>query len=410
MPALALRAALASLCWGFVGGVAFALPTEDEPQDLAAQLQVGEFADVATKAERLVERIEASTGRYDAALVVPLTLLGDARMGLDDPAGALAAYDRAKHITRIVDGLQGLAQLGLLYREARAHVASGDRAAANERHELAYSLNLREYGDDPLALLPAKYRLIEWYRYNYKFRASQVLFEEVLEVARREFPPGDPRTIAALKAYVDTFRQRRFGGREPGRGGFSAWPPGHPKDPPWRSSSSFRQGRKALREILALTEANPEATKADVAAALLELADWYQLHREYGFAMRNYRRVWALLEDDEEAREAIFQVPTPLYLPMPRNPAGPRGDAEALPRRVLRDGVVRLALTITHRGDVVGRRTLRSEPDNIMEFRVRKATKSARYRPAFHSGDPQPRRGVEIEYRYQYVPGELAAR
>ena len=372
-----------------------------ELASMEAQLQVGEFAAVAERAERLTARIEAQRGRYDAALAKPLTLLGDARMGGGDADGALQAYDRAKHIVRIADGLQGVAQLHLLYREANALVELGDRQGANERHELAYSLKLRQHGAEDARLLPALYRLANWYRHNYKFRASQLLYEQIISIGKRSYPPGDHRIADALRQYAASLKERRFGTRLAGRGGFSAWPPGHPPDPPWYGKSPFRRGRAVRREILALTQATPNATDAEVATAVVELADWHLLHYEYGLAMGYYRRAWNLLKSDAHARAEIFEEPTPLYLRLPRNPA--RASSRQGPPR---DGVVRLALNVTHRGDVVGRRTLLAEPYNIMEFRVRKAAKRARYRPAFRAGNPVPRRNLQLEFKYQYHLGD----
>ena len=246
--------------------------------NLGTQLEVGEYAAVATGAEQLVASIEARAGRYDSTLVAALTLLGDAQMGLDDPESALAAYDRAKHILRIGEGVQGLSQIELLYREADALIAMGDRPAANDRHEFAYSLEARRYGREAPELIPATYRLIEWYEHNYKFRPAQVLYEQVIETAKKIYPPTDRRIIDAVRGYARTYRQRRFGSREPGRGGFLAWPPGHPKDPPWYNRANFRRGKDALKEVLELTRNAPDMSNVEVATAMVEYADWNLLY------------------------------------------------------------------------------------------------------------------------------------
>ena len=371
-------------------------------ENLAAQLDVGEHAAVATGAERLIATIEGISGRYDPALVEPLTLLGDAQMGLDDPDAALTAYDRAKHIARIDDGVQGLRQMDLLHREAVALAASGDRAAANDRHEFAYSLQARVHGEGSTELIPASYRLIDWYSHNYKFRAAQVLYEQIIDTAKAAYAPTDMRIISAIRGYANTYRQRRFGSRKLGRGGFSAWPPGHPKDPPWYSHSNFLRGRKALQEVLDLTQAAAGMSDADVATAMVEYADWNLLYSYQGIAMRHYRRAWALLESDPERRAEMFEKPNPLYLRLPNDPAKV-SEPLGTPQR----GVVELALNVSHRGDVIGRKTLRAEPRNIMEYRLRKAAKLARYRPAFQSGNPAPRRALKLVFEYQYYPGDV---
>ena len=379
------------------------MPSDDRSAESPAvaamrdQIAGREYAAVATQAERLVAEIEARTDRYEPGLVEPLTLLGDARLGMGQPQAALDAYDRAKHITRITEGVQSLEQLRLLYREAVALDELGDRAGANERHEFAYSLRRREHGDDGLEMLPAINDLIAWYRHHYKFRPAQILYESALDILRENYEPDDPRIIGALRGYVDTFRQRRFGTREIGRGGFRAWPPGENRDPPWYKTRSYSRGKKALREIYDLVEDKSSSTDADMAAAALELADWHLLYGESGLAMRYYRRAWSLLQSDQAALEAAFGSPTPLYVPNPdRRTKAVDNDAPP-------DGVVVLALTITHRGHVVGRKTLRAEPHNIMEFKVRKAAKRAVYRPAFANADPVRWKGFELEYRYEYL-------
>ena len=378
-----------------------AIGEPDAVAGMRAQLEVREYADVARKAEDLIVDIEAQADRYDPTLIAPLTVLGDARVGLGEYDAALEAYDRAKHITRITDGVQSLTQVELLYREADALETAGDRKGANERHELAYSLKRRHSDTDTLEFLPAISQLISWYRYNYKFRASQLLYERALDTMREHYEPDDERLIAALRGYADTFKQRRFGSREQGRGGFSAWPPGEAKDPPWYRNSSYRRARNTLREVVELTEGKPGSTDGEIATAVLELGDWHLLYREYGIAMRYYRRVWSLLQSDARARAAVFDSPTPLYVPTPDKRAKQVGAADRP------DGVVVLALTITHRGDVVGRKTLLAEPHNIMEFKVRKAAKRAIYRPAFANADPVRWNGLEMRYRYEYHDDQL---
>lgn len=374
---------------------------EAQLADLRGRLRVGEHAEVANGTEGIIARLEADLGRYHVALVAPLTLLGDARLDMGDAERALQAYDRAKHITRIGDGVQGLAQMNLLYREADAFVALRDFQSANDRHEFAYSLKLRVYGADSPLLLPGLEKLAEWYRHHYKFRPAQLLYEQIIEISRREYPPTDERIIDLLQKYASTFKERRFGSRKAGRGRFSAWPPGHPKDPPWRPNSTFRKGRDTLREVLALTKQAADATPADVAMATVALADWHLLHYEYGAAMRNYRRAWALLESHDEVRAETFEKPTPLFLRLPNDPA-----AMDRQRGQPYEGIVQLSLNVTHRGDVVGRRTLLAEPRNLMEFKLRKAAKQARYRPAFVAGDPVPRQDLKIEFKYHYYPGD----
>ena len=146
--------------------------------------------------------------------------------------------------------------------------------------------------------------------------------------------------------------------------------------------------------MLDLTQAAAGMSDADVATAMVEYADWNLLYNYQGIAMRHYRRAWALLESDPERRAEMFEKPNPLYLRLPNDPAKV-SELLGTPQR----GVVELALNVSHRGDVIGRKTLRAEPRNIMEYRLRRAAKLARYRPAFQSGNPAPRAGAQAGVR-----------
>ena len=362
---------------------------------LESQLEAGEFEDVSIQAEQWLQAQDGDD--YDLSLARPLTLLGDARMGLRDPAGAIEAYDRARHITRLATGIQGKEQLPILYREADAFSALGDDATANDRQEYAFDIIRRQYEDDDPRHMVGTYRLIRWYRHNYKYGSAHLLFERLLESSRKHLPRGDPLHLRLLREHARLFRQRVFGRRAVGRGRFSATPPGILRHRYRRNVSPFREGRDALQEVVEIQASNPLTSDGELATALLDFADWHLMFGDYPFAVRHYRRVWELLEADPERRTEIFGEPTPLFLPLPADP-GYRL------RRIgtHRDGIVQLALTVTHRGDVIGCKSVEVAPRNIMEFKVRKAARRARFRPAFRDGQPVKVRGHPLRYVYSY--------
>ena len=362
---------------------------------LESQLEIGEFEDASIQAEQWLET-QDSDG-YDVSLARPFMLLGDARMGMRDPAGAIEAYDRARHITRLATGIQSTDQLPLLYREAAAFSALGDDATANDRQEFAFEVSRREYGDDDPRHMIGTYRLLHWYRHHYKYLPAHELFEQLLEITREHLPHGDPLHLRMLREHAQLFRHRVFGRRTVGRGRFLATPPGFLPHRYRRSVSSFREARNALGEVVDIQESNPLATDSELATALLDYADWHLMFGDYPTAVRHYRRIWELLESDLDRRTKLFDKPTPLFLPMPSDPGYRLRRAG-----IHRDGVVHLALTVTHRGRVIGSKSLEVTPRNIMEFRVRKAAKRSRYRPAFRDGEPVKVRGHSLRYVYSY--------
>lgn len=380
-----------------VGGQPDPLPLETDElvAALESQLDVGEFEAAAYQAERWLETKDSD--RYDIALAQPFMLLGDARMGKRDPAGALEAYDRAKYITRLTHGLQSIDQLPILYREADALSALGDLVAANDRQELAFDISRRRYGPHDPRHMIGLYRLLHWYRHHYKYVAAHMLFEQLLAVGREHLPEADPLLLRILREHAQLFRHRAFGRRALDRGRFLATPPGIRRRHFRHKVSSFREGEDALGEIVEIQESNPLATDGELATALLELADWHLMFGDYPTAVRHYRRIWKLMESDRERRAELFAEPTPLYLPLPSDPGYRLRRAG-----IQRDGIVHLALTVTHRGDVIGSKSLDVAPKSIMEFRVRKAARRARFRPAFRDGQPVKVRGHPLEYTYSY--------
>lgn len=369
---------------------------------IEVQLAASEFADAATAAERLVAEIEDRSYRYDPELTRPLTLLGDARLGLGDAPGALEAYDRALHVARVNHGLFDPSQVEIVYREALVHSTMGDIATADARHEYAFNVLLRAYGSDDRRLVPGLFALADWYRHNHRVFSARNVFDRAASITARDFPPGDPRTIRALRGVAATFRDERFPRN------LSATR-NRPASTSFRDSArsrsmtinNFAPGERALIAIVNLRQADPDATEVDIAEAMLELADWYLLFEKHDRAFALYERVWQLLETDTTRLDGVFASPTPLYLPLPPNPKPP-SDARGEPQ----SGVVELALSLTDRGVVNQLDTVRSEPNGLMDFKVRKLVRRARYRPAFVDADPIAMENVRVQYNFLYVPDE----
>ena len=387
------------------------------PGEAAAleQMEVGlntsEYARVISVGEDLVETIEARSHRYDADLVRPLTLLAEARLRGGDPVSADEGFERALHIVRVNDGPVSLSQLPLVYRQADARNDMGARGLANDREEFALDLLIRGHGIDSPEIIDGLVRLGDWYAQNRYFISARMIYKHLAGLAEEHLPEGDERTLHAWRGYAESYRRTVWPlPRRPNTGGFRTGPPLDLYD--WRILQGYDpfahyhlrrrahdQGEIAFKNVIGHLEAT--GTAVEVAEAVLELGDLYLLHRRYSPAYTEYRRARAMLVDDPEALARAFDQPVPIYLPLPTGRGAGRGSWK---------GVVELALTITHRGDVVGRRTVRAEPGGLIEHRVRMAARRARYRPAFDGDRPIKSVNVPLEYTYSYLPGTVASR
>ena len=388
-----------------------------EPDEAAAleQMQAGintrEYARVIVVGEELVEAIEARSHRYDTDLIAPLGLLAEALLRGGDAVRADEALERALHVVRVNDGPVSLSQLPLVYRQADARKHMGARGLANAREEFALDILIRAHGIDNPEIIDGLLRLGDWYAQNRYHVSARIIYKHLTTLAEEHLPEGDARTLHAWRGYAESYRRIVWPmPRRPNTGGFRTGPPLELYD--WRILQGYDpfehyhlrrrardKGELALKTVIGHLEAT--GTDAEVGEAMLELADLYMLYRRYSQAYEQYREARATLASYPEALSQAFDNPVPIYLPLPIGRGEGRGSWK---------GVVELALTVTHRGDVVGRRTVRAEPGGIIEHRVRMAARRARYRPAFDGDRPIKSVNVPLEYTYSYLPGTVASR
>ena len=379
----------------------------------AARIAGGEALIAINMVEGVIGAIELRANRYHPALAEPLMVLGDALAEVGDTEGAFGAYDRALHVARVNHGLHHPSQVDVVYRQARLLAKQGDHSAANGRHEYAYGVLLRSYGGDHPALLPGLFALADWYMQRFNIFSARDLYEHAATVADAHLDAGHPARVRALRSVAATYRNERFPPfyvRRDDRGtlgsytGFQYRPSGS------QSVNSFARGERALIEVVNIVQGHGDAPSEVLAQAMLELADWFLMFEKYRRATSLYHRVWELMADDPQLRDRTFATPTPLYLPLPRPPGKPDGSAAAP-----REGVVELAIDVDERGFASGLTTVRSEPEDLMDFRVRRAVRRARYRPAFDGEASRPSTDVRVTHTFVYYPaagdqvGALAA-
>ena len=377
----------------------------DEPAtpvaEAANRVEIGEYLDAINLVELEIDKIERRSNRYNIELARPLVVLGDALAGVGDREGALGAYDRAVHVTRVNRGLHHPSQVDIVYREAGVLAADGQVRRANRRHEYAYGILLRNFGGDSPMLLPGIFSLADWYLANYNIFSARSLYEHALTLADHALAVDDPKRLRALRGVAATYRSERF--------------PPYQKET--KSSSgqyyttfrhgampminNFAKGERALIEVVNTVKASDGANDEDLAMAVLELGDWYLVFEKYDRATTLYRHVWELLESNPDLLADTFDAPKPLYLPLPGNP---ETDGVAIGRP--RNGVVELAFRVDESGGVSGIATLHSEPQDLMDSKVKRAVRRARYRPAFDGETTLATDDVRMSHKFVYFPDD----
>ena len=377
------------------------LDQAESPVDNAEGLvEVGEYPEAINIIELEIDKIERRSNRYNIELARPLAILGDALAGVGDREGALGAYDRAVHVTRVNRGLHHPSQVDIVYREANVLAATGKLAQANRRHEYAYDILLRSYGGGSPMLLPGIFALADWYLVNYNIFSARGLYEHALLVANETLAADHPNRLKALRGVAATYRSERFPPYQRERKSGPSQPVGY-RYGTMPAINNFGKGERALIEVVNVTMASDEATNDAVARAVLELGDWYLVFGKQERATTLYRHVWELLQSMPDRLAEIFDSPTPLYLPLPGDP-----DSDGVAAGRPRSGVVELSFRVDESGGVSSIATLHSEPQDLMDTKVRRAVRRARYRPAFDGQTTLATEDVRVSHEFMYYPTE----
>jgi hypothetical protein len=371
------------------------------------QIDTGEYLDAERALKASVKLTENRAGRYDAKLITPLVLLGDSRAGMGNYPAALEAYGRAVHLTRINEGLHSPDQVEVVYKEAASLAAMGDFQGANNRQEYAFDILERAYGPYGEELVPGLYKLAAWYLRSYNIFSARALYEYAAEALLRAHGANDPALIPALLGIADTYRLERFppyyvpdiGGASLSSGGGYPVRGGAPMP-----VNRFSNGERALRQVLKIQEENPEASATEVVEAVVAVADWNLLFEKFSRAYPLYQYALKMLAESEAFSEeeiaGYFDTPVPLYRPLPPGPKPPPMEMRSTPV----EGFVELSYSVNGRGAVGDLKTLGSEPEGLMDIKVRRGMRAARYRPRFEGGEPAATEGLTYRYTFQYYP------
>lgn len=367
------------------------------------QIQSEEYLPAIRDLEQRIESIEAITHSYDPRLIRPLTLLGDAQAGLGQHEPALRQYQRALHLSRVNQGLNTPEQVEIVYREANTYKALGDYQQANDREEYAYHVLNRAHDPTDEDLLPGIYHLAEWYERTSNVFAARALYEQAVDIISAHGKLDTPEAIPALEGIATSYRMERF-------------PPNYmmanlenPQAsvleanamPQQISVNNFPEGEAALQRIVRIRQAQADEDPIGLARAVLELADWYTLFDKMRRAEPLYAHAWEIMAGVESFDVVgYFAEPELLYFPAPGNPEPPPADE----RGERTTGFVEVAFDVTNDGYVRGLQTVGSEPDGLMDFRVRKSLRVTRYRPVLVDGVPISKEAHTFRHEFPYYP------
>ncbi len=373
---------------------------------LQQQIYRGEAPSAQSELETIVSQIEAVRHRYDEALVVPLTLLGDAYMVQREYDKALDHYDRARHTARVNYGLFDPRQLPVVYREADAFKKIGDLASAGQREEYAYEVMHKSMEPYDPKLLPGLMRLAGFYLETYNYLSARTLFNRAMSIHTSSGKHFTLDAIPALQGIALTHRLERFPpfyvsntddnrmrGPTPGLNTSDL-------DNQFVAFNNFPAGEKALQQIIEIhRQQEPEDPQATL-DAIVTLADWHLLFGRSNTANTLYSHVYEKMAENGADASRFFGNPKLLYIPLPQDPKPP----PASKRQQVSTGKVQLGFNVAPSGRVRKLTTLESMPEDLMDFRVRRSMRLAVFRPMLVEGVPVTAEAQEYTHEFSYYP------
>jgi tetratricopeptide (TPR) repeat protein len=301
-------------------------------------------------------------------------LLGDANMGRSQYVEALQHYQRATHLARVNAGLKSPDQVPIVYREAAALKALAQYEEANDREEYAYQILSAQASPNDLGLLPALYRLADWYLATGNAFAARGLYERAIRTYQVNGKGETEAAVPALQGLANTYRIERFPTSYAASQESAAV--AADLDQPL-SVNNFPAGEAALQTVVRIRQQTAEGNGMPLVEAILDLADWYTLFQKPQRADPLYAHAFELMAQIPDAdRAAYFARPKLLYVPDPGS--------------VTEGGYVRDLVTIA------------AEPADLMDVRVRRSVRVARYRPALVDGVPVASANVTYRHEFPY--------
>jgi hypothetical protein len=371
-------------------------------EQIQAQIDAGEYDIPKAWLSQKIRSIEHESHRFDRALVRPITMLGDIQVLEGDYVGALESFGRAIHTERVSAGLVSAGQIEIVYREAETYRSLGNFEAANQREEYAYHVLQRAHDPYSEEMLPGLYHLAGWYEKTGNVFASRHLYQRAADVLIANGKGQTMEAIPAWEGVARTFRLERFppvyidpsDAASYGSGG--TMPAGYGPV----TINNFPAGERALQQIIQIHRDHGSET-AVLAQSLLDLADWHLLFEKTREAYPLYQIAYELMEGVEGFPiEDFFGTPKVIHFPAPPDPDLPDDETTGSPI----EGLVSVQLDVSDRGAARNLQTVDSRPPGMMDFRVRKSLRIARFRPAILNGQPAMTEDYVYTHRFTYYP------
>ena len=322
--------------------------------------------------------IELHEGRLSLRLINPLIGLGHIynRSGMNEQA--IDSFQQAMRINHVNLGFYNFEQFTIQDGLTESYIALDDFEEATFYQEAQLEIHQRKLGQDNPEIVPAMYKLAEWYNRTGNLEESILTYRSADRLLRDAHGDNSASRSEPMLGLAQVYQSQG--------------------NPPAAISTL----RKALRLIN--KEENPDVLQR--AKVQVALGDVYAREGMPDAAHAEYMSAWADLSIDDaylDQRADYFSLPIRVeggaLNPYARNARGKSADH-------LRDGYVLISYAVSPKGRATNVKVIESDPTDIMDKSVTTTYRRSYFRPRLEDGIPVITEGLLVRHDFKYLPSQ----
>ena len=221
----------------------------------------------------LIKQLETTSGIYQIDLTSPLIGLARSYIALGKYTEAVAAIQRAQHISHRHEGVYSARQLAGIDLMTHIHIGKEEIRQANQQQQFAFFIAKHNITNDPMALIPAFTRINHWYITTGQLEHARRSLNQSENLIRANMSEFDPQLLETI------YQQAMV-----------------------RRLQKFCCSHKLLEPVLPLVESSKYITTQQRAQFYLQLADAYTMSAIDTKAADYYRLAWAIMNNTQRTR------------------------------------------------------------------------------------------------------------
>jgi hypothetical protein len=176
----------------------------------AADLETkGDYQGAVDANEQHIEDLVQANGGYDITLFEPLLAKGRNLVAMAEYEDATQALQQAQHIARRNHGVYSMLQIEAIDLLTDMALQKGQPMQADTQQKLSFYISERFHGKESLDMLPAAYKLIDWYLETGQYTA---VIDKTKEILANQQDTENAHHPSLIRAHILLAKARRLQG------------------------------------------------------------------------------------------------------------------------------------------------------------------------------------------------------